>query len=374
VLRQARFLAEEHEVTVAAFGISPEIAESEFVELSPRAPRTLARSLAGAARRLAGRYHAAYWRDSDVRRWSTEIRRALPVDAIVVNDLFTVPLARALAPDVPVIFDSHEHWSSESASWTRLQKLSMRRAHDWIVDEHVPKVAGMMAVSRGIRDDYERRTGLRPALVTNAPWFHELQPSSVSDPIRVLHVGTADPRRRLEDTIEAVRAAGDRFTLDLILIWENDYRRQLERLAGSDERIRVLPPVSNRDLITIANDYDVGAFLLPARYPNQVHVLPNKLFEYIQARLAVAIGPSPEMAAVVAEWDCGVVSPSFAPDSFAEALAALGPGDVERMKRNADRAARALNAEANREKVLRLVRDAIALAPSPSSAAARASR
>ena len=52
-------------------------------------------------------------------------------------------------------------------------------------------------------------------------------------------------------------------------------------------------------MLEFANQYDVGVFLLPASFPNQVHVLPNKLFDYIQARLAVAIGPSHEMAEVV---------------------------------------------------------------------------
>ena len=123
--------------------------------------------------------------------------------------------------------------------------------------------------------------------------------------------------------------------------------------------MRVLPPVPSQELVAFANAYDVGVFLLPARYPNQVHVLPNKLFDYIQARLAVAIGPSPEMAEIVREWECGVVSASFTPEAFAEALDGLSVDRVERMKSNADRAARVLNANANRDKVIALVRNAI---------------
>jgi hypothetical protein len=100
-------------------------------------------------------------------------------------------------------------------------------------------------------------------------------------------------------------------------------------------------------------------FLLPARFPNQVHVLPNKLFDYIQARLAVAIGPSHEMAEVVRRWDCGVISDDFRPDSLAEALSKLTLAEVRRMKANADVAAGALNAEANQEVVLGVVAAAL---------------
>jgi glycosyltransferase involved in cell wall biosynthesis len=235
----------------------------------------------------------------------------------------------------------------------------MRGAHEWITDRHVPAVAGMMTVSNGIARDFRERCGVAPRLVTNAPFFQELSPSPVGDPIRLVHVGLADPRRRLEDTIEAVAPLGERFSLDLILAREGAYRRSLEQLAARHDHIRVLPPVPSAELIAVANRYDVGVFLLPARTPNQIHVLPNKLFDYLQARLALAIGPSPEMAAIVREWDCGVVSSDFTPASFAAALASLDQPGVARMKQASARAARVLNAEQNRETVRAVVRDAI---------------
>jgi glycosyltransferase involved in cell wall biosynthesis len=235
----------------------------------------------------------------------------------------------------------------------------MRGAHDWIAETFVPRTGGMTTVSMGIARDFEQRTGVRAELVTNAPVFHELEPTPVHEPIRLFHFGMADERRRLEDSIEAVQSLGDRFTFDLILERENDYRRRLEQMAAKDERVRILPPVPSEQLLGIANDYDVGVFLLPARFPNQLHVLPNKLFDFIQARLAVAIGPAPEMAAIVEQWECGVVSSTFEPESFAEALGGLTTESVTRMKSNADRAARVLNAEANRETIMAVVKQAI---------------
>jgi hypothetical protein len=331
------------------------------VELPADPSNRLSRRLQSAGRlalRALGRYERSYWLDRRVRCWRDAIERARPFDAIVANDLSVLPLV--LASGVPVVFDAHEHWTSESASWTPVQRVSMRGAHEWLVDDCVPRVAGVMTVSQGIAEDYARRTAVTPAVVTNAPAYHELQPSPVSDPIRLLHVGLADERRRLEDTIEAVGTLGPRFELDMILRWDNAYRQRLEALAARAGNVRILPPVPNRELIPRANEYDVGVFLLPGNFPNQVHVLPNKLFDYIQARLAVAIGPSAEMVRVVQEWDCGVWSSDFSAESFAQALAALTPEAIARMKGNADRAARALNADANRETIIRLVDNALA--------------
>ena len=168
------------------------------------------------------------------------------------------------------------------------------------------------------------------------------------------------------DTIAAVRLLDDGgFTLDLVLARENSCGGDSSgSFAAEDERVRVLPPVPSEQLVAFANDYDVGVLLLlPARFPNQVHVLPNKLFDYIQARLAVAIGPSQEMARIVEEWDCGVVSASFTPEAFAEALAPLTAQDIQTMKSNSGRAAKVLNTDANRDTIVSVVRDAIASSP-----------
>jgi hypothetical protein len=360
--RQLDFLAGDFDVVSAAFGASVPVNGVDFVQLPSRPPGSLrprAEAAARAALRSMGRYESAYWLDARVRLWQERLESVLPVHAIVVDNLFALPLARAVAGDTPLVYDAQEHWTSESASWTRLQRLSMRRAHEWIVDDSVPRTAAMMTVSAGIARDYERRAGVSPRLVTNAPYFRQLQPSAVSEPIRLLHMGVADERRQLEGTIEAVASLDGRFTLDLVLVRDNDYRRKLERLAAAEPRIRVLRPVPPDQITTFANDYDVGVHLFPALQPNQIHSLPNKFFDYIQARLAVAIGPSPAMAEVLREWDCGVIAPSFAPQAFAESLRQLTVAEVERLKRNADRAAHVLTADNNREVVVSLVRDAI---------------
>jgi len=360
VLRQVGFLADEYEVVLAGFAPAPDLpAGATFLELSENGSARRRYETPGRiALRLVGAYRRAYWLEARVRRWRKELVESLPIDAIVVNELYSVPLALALEAG-PVVFDSHEHWTSESASWSRVQRLSMGGSHEWIVDHEVPRTAGMMTVSTGIANDYRDRIGKTPTVVTNAPVRQALAPSDVSDPIRLFHMGIADERRRLEDTIQAVQMLEGRFTLDLVLMRDNSYRRRLEALVAGDQRIRILPPVRREEILEFANQYDVGVFLLPAQFPNQVHVLPNKLFDYIQARLAVAIGPSREMVDVVRKWDCGIISDDFRADSLAQALSRLTPAEVRRMKANADLAAGTLNAEANRELVLRVVAGAL---------------
>ena len=94
------------------------------------------------------------------------------------------------------------------------------------------------------------------------------------------------------------------------------------------------------------NQYDVGIYLLPPVNFNHEHALPNKFFEFIQARLAVAIGPSPEMARIVNEYSLGVIAASFEPKALAAALDQLTDESIRAYKLAAGRAARELNYEA----------------------------
>jgi hypothetical protein len=91
--------------------------------------------------------------------------------------------------------------------------------------------------------------------------------------------------------------------------------------------------------------YDVGLYSLQPTSFNNLHALPNKFFDFVQAGLAVVIGPSPDMAALVATHDLGVVADGFDRDSVRAALAGLDPAAVDRWRANARAARPVLSAE-----------------------------
>jgi alkanesulfonate monooxygenase SsuD/methylene tetrahydromethanopterin reductase-like flavin-dependent oxidoreductase (luciferase family) len=83
-------------------------------------------------------------------------------------------------------------------------------------------------------------------------------------------------------------------------------------------------------------------YLLPPDNFNHRHALPNKFFEFVQACLVVAIGPSPEMAALARKHGCGIVAASFEPQALADALSALDGDRVRALKEASHRAAQSL--------------------------------
>ena len=179
--------------------------------------------------------------------------------------------------------------------------------------------------------------------------------------MRLLHHGIAQRARRLENQLEVFELLEPgRFSLDLVLAESSPgYRDELAARADAMEGVRVLPGLPMRDLVREANAYDIGLYLLGDANANHRAALPNKLFEFIQARLAVAIGPSPDMARVVREHGCGVVAPDFSPASLADALNALDDEAIAELKARSHAAAPLLSFEANRETVLALVAGAL---------------
>jgi hypothetical protein len=219
----------------------------------------------------------------------------------------------------------------------------------------------MITVSQGIADEYKRVFGVEADVVANAAPYCELTPAPVDDHrVRLVHHGAASPLRRLESIIELMNWLDERFVLDLILIpLSNGYLERLHKLAEGNPRIQFQEPVPMSEIPKSTNCYDIGISFLPATNFNNHHALPNKFFEFIQARLAVATGPFPEMAAIVKRYDCGIVADSFDLKSLADKLNALTADRITHYKRQADIAARELCFENISGRLLRKMRDVI---------------
>jgi hypothetical protein len=348
--RQIGFLRTRHEI-VAAGLTPPRQTVNEFVEL-PAFKRTMLGKVLGLVRLLAHRYEGIYWTHPAHLAALNRLRH-VRVDAVVANDLDALPLALRLGP--PVAFDAHEYAPLQFAelAWWRILIAPYIR---WLCQRYVPQVRAMTTVSEGIAAAYDRETGVTPAVVTNAPPRTDIEPTPVHDPIRILHHGGAQRGRGLEEMIRLGDLLDDRFTLDFVLVEASrGYRDKLVRLANRNPRVRFPEPWPMQDLVQRANDYDIGLYSLPPLNFNRRFALPNKFFEFVQARLAVAVGPSPEMARLVRQYGCGIVADDFTPESIAEALGALDVGSIASFKQSSHAAADDLGAEHN----AKLVRDSI---------------
>jgi hypothetical protein len=215
----------------------------------------------------------------------------------------------------------------------------------------------MTTVCRAIADEYQKNYGVKCEVITSAPFFEDLEPSPTNkNGIRMIHHGGLSTSRRLENMIFLMDYLDDRFSLDFMLINNNQsYHNKLRAIAKRSTKIRFRDAVPMKDIAKSINSYDIGLFLLwPGAFSYKM-ALPNKLFEFIQGRLAIAIWPSPEMARVVEEYDLGIISNDFSIKGISEKLNSLSSADVMKFKMNAHHAANTLCAEQNKNILLNII-------------------
>ena len=340
VLKQVRHLSAEFDVVTCGYGPAP-----VGVTAHVRVPDDHQNRLDG---RLitAHAYHAAYRAQAGVR-WVLAHVRPGTADVILANDLDAVPLALALRPRAGVHADLHEYFPrlhEEHEAWMR--RISPYQ--EWLCRRYLPRCAAVTTVSHRIAEEYAEQFGTEVGVVTNAAPYADLSPGPVGSPLRLVHSGACLRNRDLHVMVDAVAAAaqdGAEVSLDLYLT-PNDpgYLQELRERAGlTGGVVTVHDPVAYAELLPTLNRYDVGVHVLPPVSFNNANALPNKIFDYVQARLALLVGPSPEMARVVHDHSLGVVATAFDARAVAAAVARLGEATVAAYKSAADAAAHDLS-------------------------------
>lgn len=290
------------------------------------------------------------------RRTSHRIRCLHP-SVILANDISGLSVcANAKHGPTKLIYDAHEYSMGQN---TRSWKATRQRQWvDFVLRRYLARCDSTMTIGFGIAELYEKRYGITPVVITNAPYYEpDLSPRVPSEGrLRLVHHGLAARKRNLELMIEVVKRLDERFTLDLFLVSrEPAYDQELRAVASDCPRVRFNKPVPMRDLSKTLNQFDIGIRFYPATTLNLKHGLPNKFFEYVQARLMVAVGPTPETKRFVDRYGFGVMSKDFQVESMVEVLGRLTPEVVLEYKKRSDACARELSAEPNLLRIKEMV-------------------
>jgi hypothetical protein len=96
-------------------------------------------------------------------------------------------------------------------------------------------------------------------------------------------------------------------------------------------------------------------FILPPVNYNWLNALPNKLFEFIQGRLAIAVSPNPLMKQVVNENQIGIVAQDYSAEAMATSITSLSIEQIMDYKINADLIAKKLNGGITAERIKKSV-------------------
>lgn len=280
-------------------------------------------------------------------------------DVIIANEPTAIDLAQQLTSKSRIIFDAHELYTvcrQESIK----HRYFLHPATVRLLEQSIQGAGYFISVSKGLLEVY-RQMGVakdRSLVVNNASKYHDRVPGQVSEVIKVVYHGNCAPRKNIEALIEGVGGLQG-FELHLLLLKNSPTRlahfKTLQQLARPFRNVFFHDAVPFDQIVSTIASYDLGVYLLPATNMHNQIALPNKVFEYIQARLGVIVGPADEMKRLVDSTGVGRVLEGWESSDLRECLGSLDRQDVYEFKQLSDKSAPTYSAEHGMETLLRLV-------------------
>jgi glycosyltransferase involved in cell wall biosynthesis len=238
-------------------------------------------------------------------------------DLLVANDLDTLS-AVFLASRIrrlPVVYDSHEYF-------TELPELIGRR---WVkkVWENLetimlPRIKYAYTVSASIASEYKRKYGINMQVIRNLPFRIEsiqLTATSLKKDGKkiIIYQGSLNRGRGIELAIRAMQFVEN---VRLVIAGMGYIENELKELTSSltlNEKVHFIGRILPEELWQYTAQADLGISLEEKLGLNYYYALPNKLFDYIQARIPVLVSDLPEMESVVNKYQIGRVIRSGEP-------------------------------------------------------------
>lgn len=350
--RQVNWLKDNHEVYTC--GKRPVGTEQLFI---PSYSRKLYEKILGLLYLLIHAYKLYYW-DNSRKKFRNKLKQ-FEFDVIIVHEAINLPMAFALKAK-NIILDAHEY-SPENYGNSFLFNLLYKPLLDNICKNYIPKCYAILTVSNGIDELYKKNFKVQKSLIIrNMENYFDLKPSDI-DPskIKIVHHGIASTSRQLELMIHMMGYLPKNYYLYLILISvdksSNEYIIRLKKLASANSNILFLDPVEFENLVPYLNHFDIGLTLVPPINLNLHFGLGNKFFQFIQARLALAMGPLIEMKRITEEYNLGIVSDDFEPETMAKLILNTPIESLKDYKLNAHLHSQELSAKENAQKLINLI-------------------
>lgn len=252
------------------------------------------------------------------------LRRA---DLLWSNDLDTLwPnywVSRLRRKDL--VYDTHEYFTGvpELESRPRVQAVWKR------IEKNIfPKLKHIITVNQSIADLYAQEYGKTLTIVRNIPpRFHVTTASSRRDwglpedrTVFILQGSGINVDRGAEEAVEAMAQLE---TAHLVIIGGGDVldilKSKVEQLALGD-RVHFHPRMPYERMMECTQLCDVGLTLDKDTNINYRYSLPNKLFDYLQAGIAVIASGVIEVRRIVEQYALGNIISSHDPADIAAVM------------------------------------------------------
>lgn len=238
-------------------------------------------------------------------------------DIFIANDLDTL-FANYLASRFKkskLIFDSHEYFPETPEVYKR-----KRVKNFWLLVEKlcIKKCDGYYTVSQSIADIYKVKYNIAFNVIRNVPY--KLPEKEINSDNYIIYQGSVNIGRGLELLLEAIKL--DK-RLTLLIAGEGPELGKLKNLAGTlrlENQVTFLGRMLPEKLKEYTLRASLGVSIEEPMGKSYLSALPNKLFDYIQARVPVLVSDFQEMKAIVDGYKVGMVLYGRTPENLVKIL------------------------------------------------------
>ena len=249
-------------------------------------------------------------------------------DVLLANDLDTL-LPNQIASRLQskkLVFDSHELFSEIPELVDRTFVKSIWKK---LENSIIPRQQYGITVSSKIADFYKEKYNVGFITIKNFPNADENSDSKLNNPFGreskpiILYQGALNVGRGLELMIDTMEYLSN---CKLVLIGDGDIRKDLEKRVvekNLQNQIDFLGKVHPKELKNITPFASMGISLEEDLGLNYRFAMPNKIFDYIQARIPILISDLPEMKTIVDNYEVGEVAKSRNPEELASQIKSI---------------------------------------------------
>jgi len=287
------------------------------------------------------------------------------VDILVANDLDTL-LANYLVSRIRkkrLVYDSHEYF-------TEVPELVGRDFVKWVwsgIEKRIlPKIKYSYTVCESIAKIYSEKYNINMHVVRNFPlYIRDLPRPGIN--IRqankkiIIYQGALNLARGLELAIQAMKYIDN---AKLIIVGDGDITTDLQQLTDKcklHNKVFFYGRMPYNKLMAYTAQADFGISLEEKMGLNYYYALPNKLFDYIQARIPVLVSDFPEMAKIVNDYGIGLTVNTSDPVQLASVFKEMTENQNKRKlwKKNLEKAAAKLCWEKEEKRLLKIYSEII---------------